>query len=82
MRCVYLNTQSVPHCKHNSLASWLLLKWSKEIQVTGNEIGSVGLRWCITSQRKFVTNQKTGCLVTLCKMIRVFSQFFNLLIGC
>jgi hypothetical protein len=47
LTCIYLNTQVVPHFKHTSHASKLLLKMSKVMEITGHEIGSVGLQRCI-----------------------------------
>jgi hypothetical protein len=44
LKCIYLNTQVVPHFKHTSHASKLLLKRSKEMESNGQEIQSVGVR--------------------------------------
>jgi hypothetical protein len=47
LTCIYLNTPVVPHFKHTSHVSKLLLKGSKEMESNGQEIGSVGLQRCI-----------------------------------
>jgi len=43
----YLNSQAVPHFKHTSRTSKLLHMSSKEMKVTWQEIGAVGLGWYI-----------------------------------
>ena len=47
LTCIYLTTQVLPHFKHTSRASKLLLNGSKKMKITWLEIGAVGLRWYI-----------------------------------